>query len=119
MQNLDQIRAAAALRASEGLDRSAISKLPALILNNGLLSAAAFCDADGGGGNRDHLKRAMKATAGHLAERCIASRGTAEVRDLISDLSAQNSLALQRATTEALAFLAYLKRFTTKEDRKS
>ncbi|MBL9176077.1 MAG: hypothetical protein JNL10_21215, partial [Verrucomicrobiales bacterium] len=75
MQNLDQIRAAAALKDYKGLDRSAVSKLPGLILSNGLLSAAAFCEAEGGGENRSHLKTAMRGVARHLSHRGIASTG--------------------------------------------
>jgi len=111
MKNLDQIRAAAALGPAKKLDRSAISRLPGLILSNGLLSAAAFCDADGGGDNRGHLKMAMEATAEHLVDRGIASEGTKSIQDLIEDLGRKDSLVLQRATAEALSYLAYLKRF--------
>lgn len=114
MQNLDQIRAAAALQSAHNLNRSAISKLPGLILSNGLLAAAAFADADGGGDNRGELKKAMIATAKHLAARGIAAANTDNIRALIADLSNKDSLTLQRATTEALAFLAYLKRFAQK-----
>ena len=67
MQNLDQIRSAAALTAAATLKRAAISKLPGLIINNGLLAAAAFAEADGGGDNKVHLKKAMIATASHLS----------------------------------------------------
>lgn len=116
MQNLDQIRAAAALEPAKDLSRSAISKLPSLILNNGLLAAAAFADADGGGENRGDLKKAMIATAKHLANRGIAAAGTADIRALITDLSGTDSLTLQRATAESLAYLAYLKRFAQKKD---
>jgi CRISPR-associated protein Cmr5 len=115
MQNLDQIRAAAALEPAKTLDRSAISKLPGLILTNGLLSAAAFCDAEGGGDNRGHLKKAMIAITKHLAARGIAGSGTVEIKPLIEDLSRRDALNLQRATTEALALLAYLKRFANKD----
>lgn len=115
MQNLDQIRAAAALESAGDLDRSAISKLPGLILNNGLLAAAAFCGAEGGGGNRPQLKIAMAAIAKHLADRGIGAPGTEDIPGLIRDLSGKDSLNLQRATSEALAFLAYLKRFAKKD----
>ncbi len=111
MQNLDQIRAAAALEPAKTLKRGAVSKLPSLILNNGLLSAAAFADAEGGGENRGHLKEAMIATAKHLANRGIAAGNTTTIRGLIQDLSGKDSLTLQRATAESLAYLAYLKRF--------
>jgi CRISPR/Cas system CMR-associated protein Cmr5 small subunit len=116
MQNLEQIRAAAALQPARELSRSAVSKLPSLILNNGLLSAAAFANAEGGGGNRPHLKKAMQATTKHLACRGFVRHTATSIDDLIADLSARDSLNLQRATVEALAFLAYLKRFANKED---
>ena len=115
MKNLDQIRAAAALEPAKTLKRAAVSKLPGLILNNGLLSAAAFCEAEGGGDNKEHLKNAMIATAKHLAARDIIASGTKDITSLIRDLSNKDSLSLQLATTEALGFLSYLKRFAVKE----
>lgn len=115
MKNLDQIRAAKALEAAEGLTRQAVSKIPGLILNNGLLSAAAFCDADGGGDNRDPMKKAMTHTAQHLAGRGITAGGATSIQAMIADLCAKDSLTLQRATTEALDFLSYLKRFAKKD----
>ncbi len=117
MKNLEQVRAAAALPAvvTLGLKRSAISKLPGLILNNGLLAAAAFCNAEGGGGNRPQLKNAMGAIASHLAEREIVGNQVHDIPRMILDLSARDAIALQRATQEALAFLAYLKRFATND----
>ena len=115
MQNLDQIRTTTALADAQSLDRSAISGLPGLILTNGLLSAAAFCEADGGGENRIHLKAAMKAIAKHLSQRGIASAGIQNTQALIKDLSTKDSHTLQRATTEALAYLSFLKRFAKKK----
>lgn len=117
MQNLDQIRAAAALADAKGLDRSAISRLPALILSNGLLSAAAFCEAEGGGENRIHLKTAMNGIAKHLSQRGVASRGIQDTQGLIGDLSKKDSHTLQRASTEALAYLSFLKRFAEKKEK--
>jgi CRISPR/Cas system CMR-associated protein Cmr5 small subunit len=115
MQNLEQIRAAAALPAALHLKRSAISKLPGLILNNGLLAASAFCDAPGGGNNRPDQARAIDAVAIHLAARGIVGNQVNTIQLMIRDLSARDSLALQRATSEALAFLSYLKRFATND----
>ncbi len=116
MQNLEQIRAANALEPAKNLDRSAVNKLPAMILANGLLAAAAFCDAEGGGDNRKDMKRAMDATADHLAKRNLIATGMKTTRELIQDLSSGDSQHLQRATSEALAFIAYLKRFAPKKD---
>lgn len=118
MKNLEQIRAAhadEAIRRHPALSRSAISKLPALILQNGLLGAAAFCNAEGGGGNRGHLKTALDETATHLAERGHLDIGTKTVKVMMDNLSKRDSHHLQLATAEAMAFLAYLKRFAPKD----
>jgi CRISPR-associated protein Cmr5 len=115
MKNLEQIRAAAALPAAKDLSRSAINKLPALIMQSGLLAAAAFSDAEGGGENRKDMKKALDATATHLAERGHVATGTKTARGIVDDLSKRDSHQLQRATGEALAFIAYLKRFAPKD----
>ena len=115
MKNLEQIRAAAALPVALDLKRSAISKLPGLILNNGLLATAAFCDAQGGGANRSDQVTAMRAVAIHLAARGIVGNKVNDIKPMIADLSARNSIDLQRATSEALAFLSFLKRFATND----
>lgn len=119
MQNLEQLRAAAALAPAQKLDRSAISKLPALILGNGLLATAAFCDAEGGGTNKSDMKLALDATAAHLSARAIIGPAVTSARQLIADLSKRDSIELQRATAEALAFIGYLKRFAAKKSNES
>ncbi|MGH8023374.1 MAG: type III-B CRISPR module-associated protein Cmr5 [Limisphaerales bacterium] len=113
-KNLEQIRAAAALEAAKSLSRSAVNKLPALILQNGLLAAAAFCEAEGDGENRKGMKGALDATATHLAERGQINGNCNTVKGMIDDLTKGDSHSLQRATAEALAFIAYLKRFAPK-----
>jgi CRISPR/Cas system CMR-associated protein Cmr5 small subunit len=84
-------------------------------MQNGLLAASAFCNADGGGENRAHLKTALDETARHLAERGLIARDVAKAKSMIDDLCGRSSHELQQATTEALAFLAYLKRFAPKD----
>ena len=116
MQNLEQIRAGNALQPASQLDRSAVNKLPAMILSNGLLAAGAFCNAEGGGANRPGMKSALEATARHLVHRGLLDDRNGTVSGMIEDLSGRNSVHLQRATAEALAFLAYLKRFAPKRD---
>jgi CRISPR/Cas system CMR-associated protein Cmr5 small subunit len=111
MQNLEQIRATHALASAAGLDRSAINKLPGMIVTNGLLATAAFCAAEGGGDNRSHMARAMDALADHLCKRRLLAPGKTDTKGLIADLAARDSLQLQRAAGEALAYLSYLKRF--------
>lgn len=115
MRNLEQIRAANALEPAKNLSRSAVSKLPAMILGNGLLATAAFCNADGGGDNRVDMKKALNATAAHLSKQGQLAPNSNTVTAMIADLSQRDSHHLQRATAEALAYLAYLKRFATKE----
>ncbi len=109
MQNLEQIRAANAHSKAGDLKRAAVSKLPAMILANGLLATAAFCEA--GGDSRKEMKTAMDHTATHLAARGMIKNLSGKTEDLIRDLSKGDSIHLQRATSEALAFISYLKRF--------
>lgn len=114
MQNLDQIRAKAAIsliKEKQDLKRGAISRLPALIINNGLLAAAAFAEANGGGDNKEHLKAAMKGVARHLADRGITRTDARTTPEMLDSLSRAKSSTLQRATHEALAYISFLKRF--------
>lgn len=113
MQNLEQIRAKHALAHVGGLDKRAISKLPALILNNGLLAATAFT-LDGGGENRKDMKGAMDRVALHLRDRKLVADRVADAQALVADLTQRNSADLQRAADETLAYLGYLKRFAVK-----
>jgi CRISPR-associated protein Cmr5 len=117
MENLDQIRAAAANNLlphgkPHPFDRSDVVGIPALILSNGLLAAAAFC-CEEGKDTRAGMKAAFKGIADHLKTRGLTTATTGQA--LISDLATKDSLTLQRATTEALAYLAYLKRFAQKK----
>ena len=120
MQNLDQIRAAAALAAADSTTRQAVSKLPAMILQNGLLAATAFAtEGKDGKPKRPEMSAAMNATADHLANSnlgitLLAGKNDAAKMTSTLGSTTATSLDLQRATTESLAFLAFLKRFTTK-----
>jgi len=115
MKNLEQIRAAAALQPAKSLDKSAVNKLPAMIMSNGLLATIAFCHAESGGVNRSHMTNALQATARHLAAQNLVAAGTADLMALVKDLSGRDSHHLQRATGEALAFIGYLRRFAEKD----
>ncbi len=61
VKNLKQIKAANAVEPAKRLDRSAVKKLPAIVLADSLPAAEAFCDTEGGGDNRKDMKRAMDA----------------------------------------------------------
>lgn len=121
MQNLEQIRAAHALSVASKTSKTAVSKLPAMILTNGLLAAAAFASEkkkDRKTPKRPEMKAALDGATMHLAtaELRITILATAKsCDDLIAKLSATDAQNLHRATSEVLAFLSYLKRFTTKE----
>jgi len=116
-QNLEQLRAAHALSKAAALNRQDTRKLPALILNNGFLAAAAFTlDSAARNGMRDvvvaigqHLHQ-----RGHLHREPVGADNNERVKSLLGELSGKSSLDLQRATDEALAYLGYLKRFAAK-----
>lgn len=126
MQNLDQIRAAKALEAvtREGslITKQTVSKLPAMIIANGLLAAAAFAgeQTNERKSKRPAMQAALNQVAEHLADPIhgiTVLMGCNSAQGLIDKLALDqaSSLDLQRATTEALAFLGYLKRFAVKE----
>ena len=55
------------------------------------------------------------ATAAHLARRELIADDKIPVKGMIEDLGSRDSDHLPRATSEALAFIGYVKRFATKE----
>lgn len=114
MQNLDQIRARNALEALENrtIYREDVSGMPALIISSGLLATAAFVST--GQDARAGMHAAMDEVASHL--RLVGklneqSTKPNETKGLLDELSQKDSIDLQTATTEALAFLGFLKRF--------
>lgn len=121
MKNLEQIRALKALDTAPKTNKTAVSRLPAMILTNGLLASAAFAsetNKDGNKPRRPAMKEAMDGTAQHLGHQSVGIlvlTGCQDTAGLLKKLSEADSFHLQRATTEALAFLGFVKRFTTKE----
>lgn len=121
MKNLEQIRATNAMAyANAGVKTSGaqggevVKKLPALIMSNGLLAAGAFAYAKGSGEGWyvcfDHMAR-------HLAhpEVSVIPHSRNDLKGLMQHLSAEaDSNTLKHATEEALAWLAYAKRFVKK-----
>jgi len=121
MRNLEQIRAAHAIafwanggnqnQGAEGGD--AVSKMPSMLLGNGLLASMAFASDKGG-----TYAMVMMEVARHLSSEGIRiiqppppAINFGSLEQAIAVLAQNPSLVLQRATTEALAYLAYLKRF--------
>jgi CRISPR/Cas system CMR-associated protein Cmr5 small subunit len=128
MQNLEQIRAKHALnfwRPAQGQPPSArgvnqgdvISKLPSLIMSNGLLATAAFAKSKGGGHEElitGVFRFLSHAERGVLSLPPLARQGETELETFIRLLTEGNQATsgrLQVATAEALAYLGYLKRF--------
>lgn len=118
MKTLAQIRSANALTASKtpGMGKGqkggdAISGFPMLIKTDGLLAAAAFAIETNREGKpkQEGARHIITAVAKHLADRGICQAQTAN--DLVEELSRGDSTKLRQATAEALAYLAYLKRY--------
>lgn len=131
MKNLEQIRAKHALDfwhpvqghppAARGVNQGdVVSKLPGLIVSNGLLQTAAFAKSKGGG--HEELLRAVFQFLCHPDRALLPPppqprQGETELDTyirLLTDGQEATSQRLQTATAEALAYLGYLKRFATK-----
>lgn len=121
-QNLEQIRAGNALKTATAkapdakVTKASVSKLPAMILTNGLLAAVAFATEEGKDSKpkRGAMSAAVQGLAGHLGDQRLhlpPLTGSKTSKELLDRLTGAKSLDLQRATDEALAFLGYLKRF--------
>jgi len=117
MRNLEQIRAANALKYGQsGFNTrgnqggNVLKKLPALVMNNGLLAAGAFAYAQ----NResgwrtcfDHISK-------HLADPQIRilPENIHDLDKLMTFLTTADSQLLKIATEESLAWLSYARRF--------
>jgi CRISPR-associated protein Cmr5 len=122
MQNLEQLRAAAALKfwaddanstANIGGDGGkVVPKLPSLIINNGLLSTTAFAKSKGQGYEKLLLEIARHIGTMDASARPVGFRqGETGLDPFLRTLAENDSSVLQRATAEALAYLSYLKRF--------
>jgi CRISPR-associated protein Cmr5 len=114
MKTLDQIRATNALAHAEALRNAeggnALSGYPSLVISNGLLATLAYSlDKKG-----KHLSIA-NAIANHLANlgdgQSLLERNQTTAQGLRDNLAASDADHLRRCTAEALAFLAFLKRF--------
>ncbi len=131
MKNLEQLRAMHALEfwrpvqgqppQTRGVNKGdVVSKLPGLVVSNGLLQTAAFAKSKGGGHQElllavfrflSHPDRALLPTP------TAARPGEPEIERyirLLTDGPDATSLRLQAATAEALAYMGYLKRFAPK-----
>jgi len=113
MKNLDQIRATNALAcvgSLKGDGGNALSGYPSLVISNGLLATLAFSlDKKG-----KHLSiaDAISHHLSHLADgENLVTPEQSTADGLRRKLCASDADHLRRCTSEALAFLSYLKRF--------
>lgn len=121
MKTLAQIRSANALNASKtpGMGKGqkggdAISGFPMLVKVDGLLSAAAFAVETNREGKpkQEGARHIIQSVAEHLSDRNIGICQAETAEALVEELSRGDSTKLRQATAEALAYLAYLKRYT-------
>ena len=121
MQNLAQLRAKTALAAAPSIGagrndgKSVAKKVPAQIIQNGILGALAFA-IDARAGYYD----VFSALCAHLRTPGVAvlPNAPASPEELLETLSAASSDTLRAVTTEAMEYLSYLRRFA-KGDKES
>lgn len=112
MRNLEQIRAINALNAAPDIGRGkgggkgVAKKVPAYIRNNGLLGAAAFARETQGG-----YEHVMTAIIKHLRQSEVNLSRAGSLDEFIKELGEADSSRLRTITSEAMAYLNYLRRF--------
>jgi CRISPR-associated protein Cmr5 len=132
LQNREQIRARHALDFKRKIERKeaiasgkeggdAIRKIPAMIMANGLLAAVAFAieeKKDKRTGEMEPRSKGHRAIFNAIAEHLAATEiditpGVTDAKSLIDHLANAESTTLKLATDEALAWLAYARRFVS------
>ena len=132
LQNREQIRARHALAFKRRVERKetvasgkeggdAIRKVPAMIMANGLLAATAFAIEEKKNKQTGEMEPRSKghraifdAIAEHLASTEVdITPGITDAKSLIDYLANEGSATLKLATDEALAWLAYARRFVS------
>ena len=119
-QNYAQLRAKHAWAAAQDTvfkgkeGGEAVKKVPAMIIENGLLGAMAFAIEKGEG----YLKT-FEALRNHLVDLGNSStKATKTVGDWFDRLASSDAETLRLTTSECMAYLAYLRRFAKKDEKK-
>jgi CRISPR type III-B/RAMP module-associated protein Cmr5 len=132
LQNREQIRARHALDFKRKIERKetiasgkeggdAIRKIPAMIMASGLLAAIAFAieeKKDKRTGEMEPRSKGHRAIFNAIAEHLASTEiditpGVTDAKTLIDYLADAESATLKLATDEALAWLAYARRFVS------
>ena len=124
MKNLDQIRAANAIRHQNTVFPGAeggevVKKGPTMIRDNGMLAAAAFAAEPKGNGNYKNPghKKVFDCIIEHLASNGVNLLERAmPLEDFIRFLVGGDSAVLRNITTESMEYLNYLRRFARKKE---
>lgn len=116
MNNVEQIRASAALDIASGLNRSYVRRIPSMLITNGLIATIGFVIAKDSDPNYQAIGKAFVRLGEHLADRKILESKPSTLEDLVRKLCQCETVGLQRATAEALQFFGHLKRFSTDKD---
>lgn len=124
MKNLDQIRAANAIRHQNTVFPGAeggevVKKVPTLIRDNGMLAAAAFAAEPKGNGNYKNPghKKVFDCIIEHLASDGVNLLHKAvTLEDFIQFLAESDSAVLRNITMEGMEYLNYLRRFARKKE---
>lgn len=117
-QNYAQLRAKHAWEATQDTvfqgkeGGEAVKKVPAMIIENGLLGAIAFAIEKGEG-----YFKTFEALLDHFKKTEFASvETTKDVGEWFSKLASSDAETLRLTTSECMAYLAYLRRFAKKEE---
>lgn len=112
MKNLEQIRAKNAMdveiERNEKDSKSIAKKVPTMILENGILAAAAFALESNVKGYRSVFENGI---IPHLRDIGDLPDEQTDLRGFISYLTGCDSNVLRRITSEIMAYLNYLRRF--------
>lgn len=120
MQNLEQVRATNALKSAKDISKSDVNRIPALIINNGLMATLAFATEKREGEDKKvkparwEMKYIMDCVAAHLSDSRVGIDSLKDCTDaekLLKRLTTVSFYDLQKATDEALQYLSYIKRF--------
>lgn len=129
MKNLDQIRAKNALDAANGNtfkganDGEVVKKVPAMIRESGLLGALAFACEGKEEKNGVKLKNeghngVFRAIIKHLGDLGRLPGKTTDPEGFLANLCEADAASLRSVTAEAMAYLAFLRRFAKKSKTK-